>query len=318
MSGIRVQPLTDHDLPALADMVAALPSEQLERWLGFIPGLEQLQRHTVLDPDVDPELLLGAFDATQLAGCVLGVRRPWKAGNEHVGFIKWILVRPAWRRRGIGRRLLEVCERTLTRRGATDLVFGSCAPRYVLPGTPEDDVASRRLFRACGWRESSQRTSLRVTLDDRPIDALGVGPPSHIGLGLATAQDSDALGRFITTVFSLSWREEVYSALVGDTQAFCSVLRDSAGGQILGFAAVNATNPGWFGPMGVHPERRGQGLGRLLVRHACAEAQRRGASRLMLPWVNENEGFYRHAVSGALERQVFLKTEKPVNGATAP
>jgi GNAT superfamily N-acetyltransferase len=91
--------------------------------------------------------------------------------------------------------------------------------------------------------------------------------------------------------------------------AFCCVLRDRGRGPVVGFAAVHATNPGWFGPMGVCPELQGRGLGGRLAIRAVQEAWDRGTDRLFLPWVNENEAFYRH-VLGGMRRILHIKTGK--------
>lgn len=72
---------------------------------------------------------------------------------------------------------------------------------------------------------------------------------------------------------------------------------------------MGAANPGWFGPMGVAPEHRRKGLGRLLVCRAVKQAERDGISRIILPWVNEKAAFYERAL-GQVDFLRFYKTTK--------
>ena len=208
--------------------------------------------------------------------------------------------------------------------GRLTLVFGSSSPRYLVPGVPEQSPAARKLFHACGWQEVSRRISLRVPLSQQR----SVGPGKEnfgakasrtmagaFHIRLAETTDRAAASSFIHSVFSASWGEEVAPSFDEKTSgAFCSLLWDQDANKILGFAAVGATNTGWFGPMGVHPEHRRRGFGSRLVQHACNESRRRGLKQLMFPWINENEAFYRRVLDTRVERIVFLKTEKQLHG----
>jgi hypothetical protein len=94
------------------------------------------------------------------------------------------------------------------------------------------------------------------------------------------------------------------------------VARDPRSRDLLGFAAMNATNPGWFGPMGVRETGRGRGMGTLLVRHCLAAYQRHGGRRVAFPWINENLPFYQRIVPSGRPLR-FAKYEKRAGAGSA-
>jgi mycothiol synthase len=77
---------------------------EVERW-----------RHWMQEPDFDPSLWLNATDASELVGFCCAYAQ--SHGDKTCGLIDEFGVRPAWRRRGIGRCLLLGTFRTLCDRG---------------------------------------------------------------------------------------------------------------------------------------------------------------------------------------------------------
>lgn len=70
-------------------------------------------------------LFLGAHDGDRLVGTVLGTH------DTRKGWINRLAVEPAYRRRGVGTRLLHACERALQRKGmriVSALVVGDNKP----------------------------------------------------------------------------------------------------------------------------------------------------------------------------------------------
>jgi ribosomal protein S18 acetylase RimI-like enzyme len=64
----------------------------------------------LVDPEFDPELCLGAFDAR--SGALVGVLQAWSTG-----FIKDLAVQEAWRTQGVGARLVEEVATRLRAKG---------------------------------------------------------------------------------------------------------------------------------------------------------------------------------------------------------
>lgn len=77
-------------------------------------------------------------------------------------------------------------------------------------------------------------------------------------------------------------------------------------GEMIGFACYDSSAKGFFGPIGVLEERRGEKIGqRLLLRtlHAMREY-----GYAIIGWVSEAEDFYRNSVGAE-----FIKGGEPEN-----
>ena len=307
----ELQTLLREDLPAMVGLVSVCADEWSDACC-FEMSDADLLRHTFDDPDYEEELLVGARHGVQLVGIGYGVRRAWKKGREQDGYVKILYVAPEARRRGIGTALLTCMEEGLERRGARTMNYGGCAPRYLVPGVAEDDAATRGLLASRGWQAGSRRINLEGTLGAESASRHQAAAASLMRPGtvaeVAGESNEAATRRFIEREFSASWAIEAERGLAGGGDPFCSVLREQDGA-VLGFAAMNTTNPNWFGPMGVRADVRGRGLGAWLVHHALAEAATRGTHRYLLPWVNDNAVFYRH-VLGSLQERGYLKMKK--------
>ena len=295
-------------------MISDNNQEFLVNILGFKPTIPDILKHTKGDPDFNPKLFFGAYFKGELIGSILAVRRSWKQGREQTGFLKWIFVKFEFRRRGIGKRLIENCERELRLLGCKTLTFGNSAPLYLVPGVPNDDGFTQKLLEDSGWSKQTSRISLSVNIANVDIDVQGVETflqvNKSISIGVANKKHFASLFTFIKEEFSRSWAVETTPALEDNQQAFCCYVADKESGGILGFAAINASNPNWFGPMGVKSEKRKAGLGGLLVQYSLLMAQDRNMKRLMFPWVNESEMFYRKILGSVVNRLVFIKYEK--------
>jgi len=281
--------------------------------LGYIPTLEDLQRQITGDPDFDTELFLGAFEGNKLIGSVFGVRRPWKEGQEETGFIKFILVKRDYRQTGAGRKLLSSCESRQIEHGAKSLMYGASSPLYFFPGVPTESEDLCRLLESSGWERQTERVSLFTFLDETTVTQEqlenGLREKDSVSISLATPKDEQAIYDFISEEFTASWAKEACAAIHNSPQGFCSVLRDKGLNNVIGFAAINGTNPNWFGPMGVRGELRKQGLGHLLVYHTFLTATQRGMKHLLIPWINGKETFYCKFVTKT-QWQRYYKFEK--------
>ena len=268
--------------------------------LGFALTEEILWRHTFGDPDYSPELLLGAYADGTLAACGMGILRPWKSPTR--GFVKFIHgTRPA-----IDAMLVEL-EDAMKKQSATELIYGGSSPWYVTPGVPVGDTATSAPLIAAGWTS----TSIRLSQSVHVASTQSTAHPIPIGYRLtdATEQDKTALLEFIESQFSLSWAKE---ALSGGNGAFCSLIKRNGG--ILGFAAMHATNPNWFGPMGVKTNERGKGLGNALLHQVLARLHREKTGQIILPWINDKIGFYEKALGKtACSTLRFEKFSKPLH-----
>jgi GNAT superfamily N-acetyltransferase len=83
-----------------------------------------------------------------------------------------------------------------------------------------------------------------------------------IVLRRANSFELSRVQQFIQHGFSQSWADECAVAFSRQPVSCYLILKE---GQICGFAAYEATRRGFFGPTGVAPDERGQGLGTALL-----------------------------------------------------
>ncbi len=95
-------------------------------------------------------LYLGAFDGDRLVGTVLGTH------DSRKGWINRLAVHPAYRRRGLARRLVRACERALRAR-RMEMFCALIEP---------DNAASKAVFRSLGYRVDRLAYARRKLRDD--------------------------------------------------------------------------------------------------------------------------------------------------------
>lgn len=74
--------------------------------------------------------------------------------------------------------------------------------------------------------------------------------------------DLSRVRRFIATTFSEAWADETEAAFARQPITCWIAIQDK---RVIGFACVDATLRGFFGPTGVAPELRGKGVGAALL-----------------------------------------------------
>jgi ribosomal protein S18 acetylase RimI-like enzyme len=108
-----IRPLQPRDLPAYKalrdEMLAAHPDAFTSDAEGerVKPANVYLSR-LGLDRDDGGHFLLGAFSGRELIGAI-GCDRDSRPKVSHLAQVVGMMVKPAWRSRGVGRALLEVC-----------------------------------------------------------------------------------------------------------------------------------------------------------------------------------------------------------------
>jgi ribosomal protein S18 acetylase RimI-like enzyme len=138
-----------------------------------------LERWVFSKPYFDHGDLIVAEDgeANQAAGFALAGFGPneERTGLSDRGVICGVLVRPSYRRQGIGRELARRAEEYLRQRGAKDVVFGSMWPDnpYLFglyggsnsPGVLASEPDAGPFLKALGWQPAEQVLVLQKKLD---------------------------------------------------------------------------------------------------------------------------------------------------------
>jgi len=132
------------DYPAYVDLIR---EANVADGMDWIPTLEAVRSDHEHQPEFDPrrDVALAEVDGELVAAATTDVRTRDRIGNHHVE--GW--VRPAWRRRGLGRALLGWTE---ARAAAVARVDGR-PPERILSSWPDDQqVGALALYENAGYR----------------------------------------------------------------------------------------------------------------------------------------------------------------------
>lgn len=308
----QITELETAHLPAVADLCQValdLPEDAAEA----VPIVARLTTPDPMPGMPGPRRTVGflAISDGELAGVALG---SLAHRDPAVGHVDLIAVRPAVRRRGIGRALLGRVEAALAALGASEVRLAGNPPYYAWPGIDVRYTPAVCLASALGYQH--QRTAWNMTVDladdspalrstdsaERRLAAAG------ITVRRADPQDAAALMDFARTQFSAAWGGEVAHS-IGRDGAGCH-LAVRADGEVLGFAAYGSSRPSWFGPMGTAAAAQGLGIGGVLLRRCLREQAAAGHRRVQIGWVGPVP-FYANQTGAWIER-VFFLYGKPV------
>lgn len=117
--------------------------------------------------------------------------------------------------------------------------------------------------------------------------------------------DKEVILAFVAEYFQKNWVYEVEHALMEDVSK-CFVATEN--GRIVGFACFDSSAKGFFGPIGVKPDRRGENIGQALLVRTLNAMREYGYAYGIIGWVSDAEDFYRKTVGAE-----FIKGGNPEN-----
>ncbi|MBB5232897.1 GNAT family N-acetyltransferase [Deinococcus budaensis] len=222
-------------------------------------------------------------------------RPPEAYGHGH---LRLILVHPGARGQGLGRTLVTGVRERL---GPLPLAVGEERGHF-LPGAPEPSVG---FFERVGFVRSG-RVSVDMVADLRPPLPAAALPA---GLRLTDAREEGILPGVLALtegVFSARW---THDAAAVARQAPQQLLALADGSRVLGFALVGTEDDpavlpsflfpaalraaartsgpaGGLGPVGLHPDLRGSGVGRALMLTAMGRLKARGVEAMGIDWTD--------------------------------
>jgi mycothiol synthase len=259
--------------------------------------------------EVAPSLFGGAFTPGQLIGLV---------SPE----FKFTLVAPPFRRRGIGRQLIELAERMERRRGRPNVLMG-CLP---------DDHEAKAFLEASGF-------AFHSTLWDLNLHPAAVVGPAVWPDGLE-ARDFDRNRDLATWValFNRAFAEhatplQIDASLVAAgmddpsiDDADTLVIEDRATGELVGFCATTPVRTdgaigekGEIWTIGVRPDRQGRGLGRQLLRWGVGRLASLGVREIGLSVNARNErALHLYEEEGFVRMRTRERWARPVPPTSPP
>ena len=238
------------------------------------------------------------------------------ATNQHyagTGAVSILMVRPDWRRRGIGASLLRLAEEHLRSAGAVGVRLGA-GLEHTFPGVPTDAPEGRRFFEQRGYEFAYEVSDLLLDLRayERPPVVDGLAAVSGLDFGPCRPGEEGALMAFLAATFPGGWCYWTEKRLrAGDHGDLFLMRQDgcvsgfahlyTGGSRVIGppifWAPLLGPRFGGLGPMGIAEESRGRGLGLALLCAAVEHLRGRGVRRMSIDWTGL-PGFYAHAGFG--------------------
>jgi len=258
--------------------------------------------------DADPSIFGGAFAGDRLVGLV---------SPE----VKFALVAPPFRRREIGRRLLDLGEAMERDRGRASLFMGRL---------PDDEVALAFL--------TANGFAFHSTLWDLRLGAGAVAAPPAWPAGVEArdfdvTRDVDPWVALFNAAFAdhatpLQLDPSMIAAGLDDptvVDADTLVVADRSTGELVGFCATAPSRTdgvvaakGEIWTIGVRPERQGQGLGRQLLRWGVQRLRSLGVDEIDLSVNARNErALHLYEAEGFVRTHTRERWTRPVASRTA-
>jgi mycothiol synthase len=188
----------------------------------------------------------------------------------------WVVVHPEQRGRGLGSALAAWTERV-----AIDAAPSGASVLYHHT-IPAAEPGAAQIVERRGLRHVNTSWHMRMELDP----ALQAGPlPDGVTIRASrTGEDDVAIHDVLMRAFegSFGWSfvplDRFWRDARGDEHFVPDhILVAELGGQVAGVSwQFMQDTIGWVAELGVHPDRRGRGIGRALLRHALADLARRG------------------------------------------
>jgi len=256
--------------------------------------LSRFLETTILDENFDEKGLFEAYAGGSLVGFVHAVTSSSsQSGGE--GWVCAIAVDPANQRQGIGSHLLGLAETYLVDKGCDVVAVSPYPENYYFPGVPVDRYqGSAQFFGSAGYRVRANVVAMDRCLADYeyPAEVLASRQRlEHSGWRFHPISTPWYLNYIrLCEAFSADWGKVARRALragCASTQIQLATRGDDLGGFAM-FGAFDS-HPDRFGPFGVDPTFRTQGLGGVLLHQVMQEMAAAAQHDCWFLWTGEQE-----------------------------
>ncbi|SDC91774.1 Acetyltransferase (GNAT) family protein [Paenibacillus sp. UNCCL117] len=258
----------------------------------------RFRRLVLLDPNFQEQGLRVAEAEGRLVGCFYAVRRRLPMSGTELetdrGWCPFFFVDPAYRRQGVGSRLLAEAAGFLRQEKRKRLIFSGYAPNYIVPGIDREAYPEAAAFLA---KTGFERLHASVAMDysmvqlEIPDDVRRLKEQrQQEGYTFRTAQDSDIveLIRFAAESFNPDWGRAIREGLMQQLQ-LSQILVARQCGRLIGFC-LHGSYEGIrerFGPFGVDESQRGKGIGKILLYDCLWLMRSQGLHHAWFLWTGE-------------------------------
>lgn len=263
-------------------------------------ALDVFVARILLDVNFDPDGFIVAEAAGEVVGFIYAAVRSTPMYRDdferHEGWASVFFVHPAWRRRGIGRALVQAALDYVRAQGRPALAIAPYAPSYFWPGPDvERHAAAAALLTAMGFTIIEEPVAMDIGL-------VGFTVPDEVWrLREQRERGGYAIGalerRYIADVlaftyehFGADWSRAVRDALLRGA-GLHHVLIARRNAEVVGFCLYGAYDQAAerFGPFGVRADMRGLGLGKLLLYDCLQRMQASGLHTAYFMWTGEDD-----------------------------
>jgi mycothiol synthase len=288
---------------ALSDVARLCARELvLDRDAAAIPGI--LMRRPCIS-------LLAVRGRSTVGSCIGSVATDSDGTTE--GFIDLLVVDGGERRRGIGRQLADEMERQLAARGCERICLAGHGPYYAWPGVDIHYTAAVCFAEDLGYRRQACEVNMEVDLRSADLDAAVAQDAlrdAGIEIRRASPADDGPLQESLASTWQRSWITEIAAALRSRQAGLYLAAQD---GRYVGFCAYGLNRMHEIGPVGTSPNRRGLGIGGVLLKRCLADQRDQGVAIAELVWAGPLSYFSR--TLNATIGRAFWQYEKDLTAA---
>lgn len=285
----RIVPFTQAHVPTFTTWLNALSNNDV--WTE-----ESVRDKSIQDQAYDPALMFAVEQGNEPVGFLLG-----SIVND-TGWVFAFLVRPDHQRQGIGTLMFDAMEHAFAEQAITEINVGWAPLKYFLPGI-DIKYTPAIVFLDCRGYETKRdtRVNMDVHLAGRSFDTSDSKARLRArGIVVRRGQPTDRPGitRLCEAYGNLIWGIETARALDSDP---ITVFVAEYQNEICAFAVYAVGGPLYFGPMLTAADRRGMGIGSVLLKHCLQDWQHAGAERCEILWAGPLS-FYARSVGATMGR----------------
>jgi len=272
-------------------------------------SIDLLKEKIFDDMDYQPELTLIAEQDEQILSFVMGLVR--QRGDTRIGWIKLFATDKKHRRQGLATELLNRIEKQLKNQKVSRIQMIDSTPNYLQPGIDPFYTEAVVFVERRGYKKIGDTSNLSVDLVNQDFDTSDEEKSlalRNIIIRRALPADRDATMNLLSQFFP-AWIPEVAQTFKNQPISLHVAL---VRGGVEAFSAYDANNfnTGWFGPMGTNPQKRGLGVGGVLLKRCLQDMKNQGHKVSIVPWVGPIP-FYLHYANAKVDR-VFWRYAKEV------
>ncbi|MFA5859425.1 MAG: GNAT family N-acetyltransferase [Elusimicrobiota bacterium] len=289
----------------LVDFNNALESIVYDVWKQVIPdeypSETEYTSRVINDPNLDGQGFPVAFDDNgKVIGFAISIIR--KVPNDGLGlepdrgWVTMVGVLPECRRKGVGIKLINCCEKYIKSHGHKNVyVCGSTgsSPNYFWPGVDiQKYPAALGLFKKAGFIQTHEAYRMERSLDDYvfPADVNNIedsiGKTQGITVRLMQSGEGEKLIKFLEHEFPGDWVRHtgiVLSQKQGNEKRFFIAEKN---GEFVGYCHYDDTD-GHFGPFFVRADMRNHNIGAVLFNRCAQRCKGLGLPVFWFGWADD-------------------------------